>query len=79
MEVRNISDPNNPLWNKDILIGSGNVTLFDLLPSLNELKDGKMAMAVNLYFTEKNLISAGRVEFQLHLESEELAEVHALS
>ena len=76
MEVRNISDPNNPLWNKDILIGSGNVTLFDLL---NELKDGKKAMAVNLYFTEKNLISAGRVEFQLHLESEELAEVQALS
>ena len=57
MEVRNISDPNNPLWNKDILIGSGNVTLFDLL---NELKDGKKAMAVNLNFTEKNKISAGR-------------------
>ena len=52
------------------------MTLFDLL---NELKDGKKAMAVNLYFTEKNLISAGRVEFQLHWKSEELAEVHALS
>ena len=76
MEVRNISDPNNPLWNKDILIGSGNVTLFDLL---NELKDGKKAMAVNLYFTEKNKISAGRVEFQLELESGELAEVQTLS
>ena len=79
MEVRNISDPNNPLWNKDILIGSGNVTLFALLPSLNELKDGKKAMAVNLYFTEKNKISAGRVEFQLELESGELAEVQTLS
>ena len=76
MEVRNVSDPNNPLWNKDILIGSGNVTLFDLL---NELKDGKKAMAVNLYFTEKNKISAGRVEFQLELESGELAEVQTLS
>ncbi len=76
MEVRNISDPYKPLWNKDILIGSGNVTLFDLL---NELKDGKKAMAVNLYFTEKNKISAGRVEFQLELESGELAEVQTLS
>jgi hypothetical protein len=76
VEVRNISDPYKPLWNKDILIGSGNVTLFDLL---NELKDGKKAMAVNLYFTEKNKISAGRVEFQLELESGELAEVQTLS
>ena len=76
MEVRNISDPYKPFLNKDILIGSGNVTLFDLL---NELKDGKKAMAVNLYFTEKNKISAGRVEFQLHLESGKLAEVQKLS
>ncbi len=78
MEVRNISDSNAFSWlgEKNILIGSGKVTLFDLL---NEAKDRKKAIVVNLKFTDNTSnaksgvphsdIPAGRVEFQLHISA----------
>ena len=78
MEVRNISDSNAFSWfgEKNILIGSGKVTLFDLL---NEANDRKKAIVVNLKFTDNTSnakggvphsdIPAGRVEFQLHISA----------
>ena len=78
MEVRNISDSNAFSWfgEKNILIGSGKVSLFDLL---NEAKDRKKAIVVNLKFTDNTSnaksgvphsdIPAGRVEFQLHISA----------